>query len=447
MKQIPQHTLDFIDSWLELTTKWEKTTGLALAIMYKGKVVFDKTYGTSLPQNSSEIFAYRVASHSKTFTAVAILQLQEKKQLRIDDMVVEYLPWLKEHTDDRWKLVTIRQLLSHSAGVVRDGDISGFWSLQSDFPSFEQFKNEIMAHDLVLEPNTQLKYSNFGYGLLGCIIEAVSGESYQQYVEKNIISVLGLEHTSAELSKNLLMATGYSRKNLAGKRFAFPSIPTHSLCAATGFCSTPSDLCVFFDALKVGSEKLLTDASKREMQRKQWDIKKEDDSYGLGVDIGERHGYNVIGHSGGFPGFSSRTWLDSDNDIIVSVVVTEQDTWVGPIASSVFAIFNELGDTPPENELLKYEGLFAGLNNITQIVAHTSGLRQVWPNGWWPMGSVNKLKLLEDGKTLLVYDVSGFDDEGEKLRYTFREDGTPESISLAGEVLPASTDADLKQWW
>lgn len=446
MKKIPKHTLAFIGSWLELTTKWEETTGLALTITHKGKIVFDETYGTSKLVDGKKKLAYRVASQSKTFTAVAIMQLQEKGKLRIDDTVAQYLPWLKSHKDERWKTITIRQLLSHSAGIIRDGESLGFWSLQSPFPSAEELKKEILKRDLVLEPNTQLKYSNFGYGLLGLVLEAVTKQSYEEYIKSNIIDVLELKNTRVDVSDDLSMATGYSKRSLSRKRFAFPQIKTNALAAATGFCSTPVDMCTFFNALKVGSGKLLDDTSKREMQRKQWDINKEDDSYGLGTDIAERHGFQLIGHSGGFPGFSSRTWMDIGDDITVSLAVTEHGTWTGPIAASIFAIFKEFGDEDPKKELLKYEGRFVGLHEPIEIVAHAGGLRRIYPAGWWPMEEVDKLKII-DRATLQLHDVSGFDEEGEKVFYTFDDKNVPSSIKISGTRYVPSEDADLVPWW
>lgn len=446
---IPKHTLDFIDSWLELTTMWEETTGLAVSIMHKGKLVFDKTYGMANVEEKIPLtkdYLYRVASQSKVFTATAVMQLQEKGKLRIDDLAITYLPWLKNHKDERWKTVTIRQLLSHSAGVMRDGESSGFWSLQAPFLNESELKKEILASDLVLEPNTKLKYSNIGYGILGMIIQQVSGKSYGEYVKKHIIDELGLSSTAPDIDKDLKMATGYSRRNLERKRFAFSQVATNALAPATGFCSKPSDLCVFFNALKIGSGKLLSDTSKREMQRKQWDIAKEDDSYGLGMDIGERSGHRLVGHSGGFPGFGSWTWLDGENDVVVSVVVTEHGTWTGPIISSIFAIFSEFGDEPPKVELMKYEGRFAGLHGAVEIVAHAGGLRRIYPNGWWPMDEVDKLRIVTK-TTLELYDTSGFDGEGEKVVFQFNTDGSPKSIAISGDELPVSDDANLKPWW
>lgn len=449
MKTIPQHTLDFIDSWLRLTTKWEETTGLAVAVMYRGEIVLDAAYGSADVEREIPLasdYRYRVASQTKTFTAVAVLQLQEQGKLRIDDPVIEYLPWLAGHKDTRMSSVTIRQLLSHSAGLTRDGESSAYWTLHAPFPTREVFQNEILALDLVLEPNTTMKYSNYGYALLGMIIESASGREYATYITEHIIEPLELHATTPELPVESLLATGYSRRDGTRRRYPYPSIATNALIAATGICSTPADLCRFFAALHIGSGKLLTDTSKREMQRKHWEARRDDDSYGLGVERIERDGKSCIGHSGGFPGFASNTQCMYDDELIVSIVVTEHDTWSGPIVAGIFSIIRELGEAEPEGRLLKYEGRFVDLQNVIEIVATSDGLRLVYPCGWWPMNALDKLRVLDES-TLEIYDVNGYEDEGEKYRYTFSPNGTPVSIMVAGEKYLSSPDGDFTPWW
>lgn len=103
---------------------------------------------------------FRIASHSKTFTATALMQLQEQGKLRIDDYVIDYLPWLKGHKDKRWQKITIRQLMSHGAGVIRDGLNADYWQLERPFPAQEELKGEILEADIDIDNNTKLKYSN-----------------------------------------------------------------------------------------------------------------------------------------------------------------------------------------------------------------------------------------------------------------------------------------------
>lgn len=146
---------------------------------------------------------FRIASHSKTFTATSVLQLAERGALRLDDPVVEHLDWLASHSDARFKEVTLRQLLSHGAGIVRDGLDADYWQLGRQFPNTKQLIKEILEAQLVTDPNAAMKYSNFGYGLLGMVIEERSGTSYADYVSEHICAPLGLTSTAAELTFDL----------------------------------------------------------------------------------------------------------------------------------------------------------------------------------------------------------------------------------------------------
>ena len=185
--------------------------------------------------------------------------------------------------------------------MIRDGQASGFWQFQGEFPDEDEFKQQIMKSQLVFEPNSEFKYSNFGFGLLGSVVEQASGKSYADVVMENIITPLDLKQTAAEYSPDLQMATGYSRFDLRQQRRPFQHATTGVLQPATGFCSTAHDLVKFFAALQVGSGKLLSDASKREMQRPSWQVADEANagSYGLGIDVGKaKDDKRLVGHSG-----------------------------------------------------------------------------------------------------------------------------------------------------
>lgn len=153
----------YIDSWLAFRYSRLEMPGFTVAIRQKDKLLYSRAFGyadlaTKTKLTTDHIF--RIASHSKTFTATAIMQLQETGQLKIDDPAVQYVPWLMDHTDTRWQQVTIRQLLSHSAGVIRDGLDCDYWPVERPFPDFEEFKRELLRADLVIDNNTKLKYSN-----------------------------------------------------------------------------------------------------------------------------------------------------------------------------------------------------------------------------------------------------------------------------------------------
>jgi CubicO group peptidase (beta-lactamase class C family) len=234
-----ERALVYADGWLKYGYERGNLTGFVVAVSYKGKLLFSRAYGYANLEKKELMTPdniFRIASHSKTFTATAIMQLQEQGLLKIDDKIVKYLPWLQEHKDKRWQKVTIRQLLSHGAGVIRDGLDQSYWSLGESFPEEKKFIENILATDLVLDTNIKMKYSNYGYTLLGLIIKAVSGQPYNEYVVKNIVEPLGLRQTGPELSNSVInkLVTGYSRLNDQKRRLPIMQIDTHVMSPATG---------------------------------------------------------------------------------------------------------------------------------------------------------------------------------------------------------------------
>ncbi len=451
MKMIPVHTLDYLDSWLTLRSRWESIPGFSVAIAKDGEIVFSHSYGRANLETEEIMHPnhlFRVASHSKTFTATAVLQLQEQGKLRIDDQIIAHLGWLAEHSDSRWKAVTIRQLLSHSAGIVRDGVDSDFWNLRRSFPDRDVLREEILRTDLVYEPNTKLKYSNYGYGILGELIEQASGMSYAEYVKKNIIDAVGLKYTYPDLSNDMLsqLATGYSRLNLSKGRFAFPHIHTNALAAATGFCSTAGDLAIFFSALRIGTGQLLRDESKREMRRMQWQSTYSDEGYALGLSIQQAGGRSLVGHGGGLPGFITRSYLDIDDGLAVVVCSNGYDAWSTSIAKAVYALIDLFGEEAPREEHAKFEGRFSTFFGVSEVIATAQGLRMIYPNSWYPIDDISSLSVVDD-TTLRIAETDSYSSGGELIHYVFSDDGSIQQVTEAGSVLMLSSDGDIRQIW
>ncbi len=315
-------------------------------------------------------------------------------------------------------------------------------------PNDEQLKAEILNADLVLDPNTKLKYSNYGYSLLGQIVEKVSGTSYADYVTEHIITALELARTTSEYNNSLNTATGYTREMLNRQRIAFPHISTHAMAAATGFCSTAADLVTYFSAHMVGSDKLLSDVSKREMQHGLWNAtgRIDNESYGLGIGVTTRKGRTLIGHGGGFPGFMTQSYFDPKDKLVVVVLTNANGTWPMAMAKALFDIIDELGDEQPKVEHLKYEGRFVSLHGMCEIIANCKGLRAIYPNSWWPLDTVDTLEVIDD-TTLEISETGSYDNIGETIRYEFGVDGRPKSIMYGGIYMPVSEDGNLIKTW
>ncbi len=451
MKKIPQHTIDFIDSWLELRYKWENIPGFTVAIAKDGKILFNKSYGLADVEKKEALTTdhiFHIASHSKTFTATAIMQLQEKEKLRIDDAVVQHLPWLAKHTDKRWKHVTIRQLLSHSAGVTRDGLDSDYWQLLHNFPNEDTLKSEVLRANLVVEPNTQMKYSNYGFSLLGMVIEAASGQTYHEYITEHIIRVLGLENTYTEYNPSLHMAAGYTKERVDKTRQKVPAeIITHAMASATGICSTTADLCRYFAAHKIGSGELLSDESKKEMQRSAWQVPhtNQPEYYGLGLEHNKNGTHHTIGHGGGFPGHISQSTMNPKSGITI-IAFMNCNGWIAGMMQGLASIIETFDEAEPKPEYLKYEERFTDLWSTSQVVVVGDSLVRIDPNSWWPFSYKEKLNVVSDD-LLKISEANGYLSDGELIQYIRDSDGKIEKIVDSGATALPSADGNPYITW
>lgn len=213
-KKAIEQALAYVPQFLEFQQAYMPYVGAQVAIRYDGELIFNQAFGFSDLENETPLTVehlFPIASHSKTFTGVACLQLVERKQLRLDDPAKRFVP---ELSDSPMGDVTVRELLAHGSGMTRDGDDSTFWSLERTFPDRDELIEEIKTHGQVLERNEHFKYSNIGYSLLGLIIEGASGESYRDFVTVNIVEKLGLINTGADLDMGRLAeyAKGYSSR-------------------------------------------------------------------------------------------------------------------------------------------------------------------------------------------------------------------------------------------
>jgi CubicO group peptidase (beta-lactamase class C family) len=318
-REIVREAARYADTWVALRARTQRIPGVQVAVAVAGELLLSSAHGFArLPETNgaddpgeplTTAHLFRIASHSKTFTATAVMQLVEAGKLRLDDTAGEHVTALAgSPIADR----TLAELLAHGGGVVRDTDDAGFWQLEREFPDAEALVAACLEQPDVLERNERFKYSNIGYGVLGLVIEAASGRPFADYVGEHILGRLGLRDTGPELDtvRAAEYATGYTSLAAVERRVPIDPVDTRALAAATGFWSTAEDLTRYAAAHVLGDVRLLSDASKRRMHRGEWDVEGTEDRYGLGLGIetiGERR---LVGHSGGFPGYITRTLLD-----------------------------------------------------------------------------------------------------------------------------------------
>lgn len=178
--------------------------GAALAVSYHGRLVYARGFGFANVEKKEPVkpnATFRIASVSKSLTAVAVLRLIERGKLKLSDRVWDHLkltPHLDEkaEVDHRWKTITVHQCLHHTGGWDRDRSYDPIgipWKIAKSLgtappPGPAQIVRYMMGQPLDFDPGTRFAYSNLGYLVLGRLIEAASGQKYGEFVHKEVLS-------------------------------------------------------------------------------------------------------------------------------------------------------------------------------------------------------------------------------------------------------------------
>ena len=443
--------LEYIPQWLEYQLRDTEQPGCVAAIVHKGRVVFERAFGhadivSRVPLTPRHRF--RVASHSKSFTAAGIMKLREAGKLGLDDRLGQHVQSLHPAVAE----ATIAQLLCHSVGIGRDGSDGGQWQDRRPFLDAAELRSDLAAAP-VIDANTRFKYSNHGYGLAGLVIEAVTGTPYRSWIKHAIIDRAGLAETEPDMpvAENVPVARGHSGKLPLGRRVVIPGDnPTNALASATGFVSTARDLAWWFAQLDPAApESVLTVASRREMIRRQWRYPHSslERYYGLGTISGKTAEWEWFGHGGAFQGFASRTVTLPDPALAVSVVTNAvdglADRWLDG-AIHILASFAKRG--APAGEVSDWTGRWWSLWGALDLVPMGARVMVAVPSLPNPFADASEISVSgEDcGRVSLA---SGLARHGEDVRRTRGGNGRVDEVWLGSTryIGEAEAAADLEK--
>ncbi|WP_181149697.1 serine hydrolase [Arthrobacter sp. MYb227] len=431
-----ESVLKYAPTYLDKNRAYSHQPGFQCAVGVNGELIgaFSGGYahlGAKTRLKNDHLF--RVASHSKTFTATAIMLLREDGLLNLEDQVGQLLPELSNSDIAR---VNVRELLSHSGGIIRDSENADFWALGRPFPKDKELL-EIAGHAKILEPNEHFKYTNIGYGILGLIIETSSGQSFEQFITERIIDPLGLANTGTDIDANTSnLAAGYGPLVHAGSDYALAAraeithINTGALAAATGIYSTATDLVTYFGSHLMGSEpSVLTDDSKRLMQQRAEESGAPGRSYGLGFILQKIQGRETFGHSGGYPGHITRTWAVPQTSVVLSMLTNAVDGQATSWGESLFALAALAEQSTPDSytgitqeALERFTGRFAALWGVQDVVLLGGKLFQIDPTSAVDAKNTVPLEFVDEN-TLKSVDPNGFGGYGEKVHFEFDDSG------------------------
>ncbi|WP_166850487.1 serine hydrolase [Isoptericola sp. BMS4] len=414
---------DQLAAWVATQAGLARVPGVQYAVLVDGEPVLDGAWGVADVTSGEPLRAdhvFRVASHSKTFTAVAVARLVEEGVLRFDDPFEQHLPELAGAPVGR---VTLREALGHTGGVLRDGRDADHWQLGAPFPDRAALLPSVRADGEVFGRGERFKYSNLGYGLLGLVVEVVTGRSYAEHVRAAVVEPLGLRDTAPELDDAVAgrSVVGHSARGVDDDgRLPVAAVTTGALAAATGFCSTARDLVRWFAAL-VGDESLLRPETRRLLRRTESVVERpraRRRAYGLGLEVRRIEGHDVVGHSGGFPGQLTRTWAGVDGRVVVSVLTNAVDGPADALATGLFSLVaTAVDDADPAagapEDPDRWTGRFANLWGQTDLVRLGRRLWMIDPRQADPLAGAEELVV--DGDVLRPLPHGGFGPVGEPV--------------------------------
>ncbi len=340
-----------IDSFLKFSQKYYGFNGNVL-VAHNGELILKKSYGySSFPEKEElkDTSTFQLASVSKQFTALAILMLKEQSKLNLDDDIRIYLPNLP------YKGVTIKNLLQHTAGLP-----NYMWMLEHNWKSDKLPTNKDVVRLLselnlpvYFSPGRKHEYSNTGYVLLASIIEVVTKQPFEDFIQNNIFSALGMCHSFIHSAANIDVQSdymlGYFRR---WHRYRPYGESLHDgIVGDKGVYSTTGDLFLWDQALydnKLISEESTEEAFTKGKIRNRWSF-----SYGYGFRIKNIGEHKVIYHNGLWEGFRSAIsrFIDSKNTVIVLNNTSCRSMYF--ITKKIEQINNEDIELAPEYQIIR----------------------------------------------------------------------------------------------
>lgn len=409
------------DLWIEGQRQYRKIPAISAAVARGDETVWAQGFGTTdraqtMPATPDTI--YSICSISKLFTAVALMQQWEAGRVALDTPVADYLPWAQLADDPRESVpVTLRGLLTHSAGLPRESDFPYWTGPDFPFPTQDQIRAKVPSQAPLYPAATTWQYSNLGLTLVGETVEAVSGEPFADYVTTNILDPLGLENTRPGIPAELhgqQLAVGWGALEADGTRPEVKLFDPAGITPAAGFSASVADLAKFarwtMRLAKSGEREVLRASTLREMQRVHYISPDWETSWGLGFSVRQENGTTVVGHGGSCPGYRSALMIAPKEEMGVAVAMNAMDD-PGLLARGIAALVKARGEAKPFDpvagvELGEYAGVYSGQpwDSDYMLIPWAGGLTWLDPDSGEPARRIWRLKPLGGDRFRVVTD-------------------------------------------
>jgi len=372
----------------------EKNKGMgSITIAQDGKILYSRSFGygqitETLKKPLTEDSKYRIASITKTYTAVMIFQLVEEGKLKLTDYLNQFFPQIPNASK-----ITIAQILSHRSGIP-DLNVDAGWRSQSK--THEEVVAAIAKEKPLFEPDSQHLYSNTGYILLGYILEKVDGKPYQEVLKQRITVKIDLKNTYMGVGNTNVDDNESLSYRYLGSWKEAPEMDLSIPAGAGAIISTPTDMCKFIQALFDG--KLVSKSSLDQMKTMR-------DEEGMGMEPFSFAGHVLYGHTGGSN--VSGSWLayEPTEKLAMAYTTNAKIYPVKDIIAGVFDIYwNKPYQVPTFDALVvspaildQYVGIYVVAGTPAKMTVIRTGSTISIDNGGTPIPleatTVNKFTL------------------------------------------------------
>jgi CubicO group peptidase (beta-lactamase class C family) len=322
-----------IDTYIETQIKQANIPGAALVVVEENQITYMRGYGVAGP-NEQPVTAetlFLLGSVSKSFTALAIMQLVEAGKIELDAPVQKYLPWFRVANPEASRQMKVRHLLNHTSGLSTYAGRTHYASSDMSDKAIERRVHALCKAKLTAPVGKDTYYSNANYSTLGAIIESVSKRSYEDYIQEHIFNPLGMtnSYTSHEAAKQHHLATGY--RYWFGRPIAATNIPyPRGDIAAMYLISSAKDMGRYLLAHMNGDmledERILS----AEGMSKLHTPEKKNLSYAMGWWIGKVNGTPMISHGGRTPNYTVEIGMFPEHQKAYALLVNAQNSLSGP---------------------------------------------------------------------------------------------------------------------
>src|SRR2546421_755397 len=304
----------------------------SILIARNGKVLVSKGYGMAnaeLEVPNTPQTKFRVGSITKAFTAIAIMLLQERRKLGLQDSICKYVA----DCPASWQPITIHHLLSHTSGLAKH-DTAGVYLKTAMLPMtlaqmIESFKNK----PLDFKPGEKFDYNNNGYILLGQVIEKVSGQSYEAFLKENIFVPLKMANSGYDNHDPIIKNRAAGYRSQGARLFNAAYIDQSQAFSAGALYSTTGDLLLLDQALNDGQ--FLSPKTQETMYTA------VSGNYGYGWFVNKQFNRRAVSHPGGVPGFSAMITRFPDERVLIVTLSNLENSQIiranNDLAAIVFA--------------------------------------------------------------------------------------------------------------